>query len=162
MTKMILHSKYLQRNCNVSSRSLSDYDVVLTSYETLRNLYQRWLLNRNATHVKKDGEFACGSYHRSSLLYYTGRRSSKQDIIGNENIDIFDMRWWRVILDEAHWIKNRKTRSHRACLQLTAINRWCLTATPLQNDVDDIQSLLQFLRVEPLDKYSTWLTYVKK
>uniref|UniRef100_A0A7S4N633 Uncharacterized protein n=1 Tax=Guillardia theta TaxID=55529 RepID=A0A7S4N633_GUITH len=145
MTKMILHSKYLQRNCNVSSRSLSDYDVVLTSYETLRNLYQRWLFNRNATHAKKDG-----------------RRSSKQDIIGNQNIDIFDMRWWRVILDEAHWIKNRKTRSHRACLQLTAINRWCLTATPLQNDVDDIQSLLQFLRVEPLDKYSTWLTYVKK
>ncbi|EKX51296.1 hypothetical protein GUITHDRAFT_103211 [Guillardia theta CCMP2712] len=98
MTKMVLHSKYLQRSCNVSSRSLSDYDVVLTSYETLRNLYQRWLLNRNATHVKKDG-----------------RRSSKQDIIGNQNIDMFDMRWWR-------------------------------------NDVDDIQSLLQFLRVEPLDK----------
>ncbi|EKX31599.1 hypothetical protein GUITHDRAFT_82967 [Guillardia theta CCMP2712] len=72
------------------------------------------------------------------------------------------MRWQRVILDEARWIKNRRSTSHRACLRLTAINRWCLAATPLQNDVDDIQSLLQFLRVEPLDKYSTWLTYVKK
>ncbi|EKX47401.1 hypothetical protein GUITHDRAFT_69570, partial [Guillardia theta CCMP2712] len=73
-----------------------------------------------------------------------------------------EMRWWRVILDEAHAIKNRKTRSHKACLQLMATNRWCLTATPLQNDVDDIQSLLQFLRVEPLDTYSTWLQHVKK
>lgn len=57
MKTMVLHAKYLQRPANSSSSCrLADHDVVLTSYETLRNLHQRWLRRQNLTHVKKMGE----------------------------------------------------------------------------------------------------------
>lgn len=41
-------------------------------------------------------------------------------------------RWGRVVLDEAHLIKNKNTETARAVYALHAEHRWCLTGTPLQ------------------------------
>lgn len=62
----------------------------------------------------------------------------------------------RIVLDEAHTIRNRKTKTHRACLRLRGRFRWCLTGTPLQNHADDAQPLFAFLRAQPLDEWSVW------
>ncbi|KAJ1487065.1 SNF2 family N-terminal domain-containing protein, partial [Baffinella frigidus] len=59
--------------------------------------------------------------------------------------------WWRVVLDEAHTIRNRQTAVFQACAALPARHRWCLTATPLVNKADDVQPLVAFLGLEPLD-----------
>jgi SWI/SNF-related matrix-associated actin-dependent regulator of chromatin subfamily A3 len=61
--------------------------------------------------------------------------------------------WRRVVLDEAHEIRNRKTRSAKAVKQLSARFRWCLTGTPLQNQASDIQSLFEFLKLSPLSNH---------
>jgi len=75
---------------------------------------------------------------------------------------IFQGRWWRVVLDEAHVIKNRHSLTFRACLALQAQHRWCLTGTPLQNSADDVQPLMAFLRVAPLADHAVWQQYVGK
>ncbi|KAI8340055.1 SNF2 family N-terminal domain-containing protein [Chlamydoabsidia padenii] len=59
----------------------------------------------------------------------------------------------RVILDEAHTIKNRTTRAAKACYRINAIHRWCLTATPIQNKLEELFSLIYFLRIRP---YCDW------
>jgi hypothetical protein len=51
----------------------------------------------------------------------------------------------RVILDEAHQIRNPKTRTHKACMLLRAERRWCLTGTPMQNSASDVGALLRFV-----------------
>ncbi|KAJ2906513.1 snf2 family helicase [Zalerion maritima] len=68
----------------------------------------------------------------------------------------FGVHWWRVILDEAHSIKNRNAKSTKACYALRAEYRWCLTGTPLQNNLDELQSLICFLRVPPYDNFQEW------
>jgi DNA repair protein RAD5 len=59
---------------------------------------------------------------------------------------IHSIHWLRVVLDEAHSIKGSKTQSAKGVFHLTADRRWCLTGTPIQNKLEDIFSLLHFLR----------------
>ncbi|KAG0140768.1 hypothetical protein CROQUDRAFT_664734 [Cronartium quercuum f. sp. fusiforme G11] len=55
------------------------------------------------------------------------------------------MKFWRIILDEAHTIKNRNSQKARASCQLNATYRWCLTGTPIQNGIEDLYPLLRFI-----------------
>ncbi|KAI8573535.1 hypothetical protein RHMOL_Rhmol01G0285000 [Rhododendron molle] len=66
-----------------------------------------------------------------------------------DNGGLYSVRWFRLVLDEAHSIKSSKSQSSVAAAALTADRRWCLTGTPIQNNLEDIYSLLRFLRVEP-------------
>ncbi|KAF7874045.1 hypothetical protein EAF04_002717 [Stromatinia cepivora] len=64
---------------------------------------------------------------------------------------VYGIEWFRIVLDEAHRIRNMKTKLFRAMSQLSAKTRWCLTGTPIQNSIDDLAALVSFLRSSPLD-----------
>ncbi|KAK7517645.1 SNF2 family N-terminal domain-containing protein [Phyllosticta citriasiana] len=64
--------------------------------------------------------------------------------------------WYRVMLDEAHTIKNRNAKMTKAAYALRSHYRWCLTGTPMQNNLDELQSLIKFLRIKPYDELSRW------
>lgn len=68
----------------------------------------------------------------------------------------FGLHWYRVILDEAHTIKNRNAKATKACYELRSVYRWCLSGTPLQNNLDELQSLVKFLRIKPYDDLREW------
>ncbi|KAI1366205.1 hypothetical protein F5Y08DRAFT_302014 [Xylaria arbuscula] len=63
---------------------------------------------------------------------------------------LFRHKWRRVILDEAHIIRN-KTATSSSLMALRAISRWAVTGTPIQNSFADIGGLLRFLRFAPYD-----------
>ncbi|KAG1752062.1 SNF2 family N-terminal domain-containing protein [Suillus lakei] len=69
---------------------------------------------------------------------------------------LFRVQWFRIVLDEAHNIKNRNTKAAIACCELDGKFRWCLTGTPMQNTVDELFSLLKFLRVRPLNDWQNF------
>jgi len=54
--------------------------------------------------------------------------------------------WDLVILDEAQAIKNRESLTSEVCKRLRRRRAWALTGTPLENDVDDLASVLEFVR----------------
>lgn len=76
----------------------------------------------------------------------------------NDNVQAgcFGLHWWRVVLDEAHTIKNRNAKMTKACYALKSEYRWCLTGTPMQNNLDELQSLVRFLRIKPYDDIREW------
>ena len=78
----------------------------------------------------------------------------------DEPFGLFKCEWFRVILDEAHYIKARTTKTAKAAFALNAEYRWCLTGTPIQNKLDDLFALLQFLKVETWGEYFWWNAYV--
>jgi DNA repair protein RAD5 len=73
---------------------------------------------------------------------------------------LFSVDFFRVILDEAHTIKNRQAKTSKACYELKAKHRWVLTGTPIVNRLEDLFSLVRFLKVEPWSNFSFWKTFI--
>lgn len=53
-------------------------------------------------------------------------------------------KWNVIVLDEAHTIKNKETKTSKVAMQLEADFRLLLTGTPLQNHLSEIWNLFQF------------------
>jgi SNF2 family DNA or RNA helicase len=85
-----------------------------------------------------------------------GTLSSEHAASGKGKVGCFNIHWYRIILDEAHTIKNRNAKATQAACALNAQYRWCLTGTPLQNNLDELQSLIKFLRIKPYDELAAW------
>lgn len=60
---------------------------------------------------------------------------------------LLDIEWDRVILDEGHEIRNRKSKSHIACNALQAPIRWVVTGTPVFNSIKDFVALCAFVGI---------------
>ncbi|XP_071711412.1 DNA repair protein RAD5A [Rutidosis leptorrhynchoides] len=84
----------------------------------------------------------------------------------SENVEerggLYSVRWFRVVLDEAHTIKSSKSQISMAAATLVADCRWCLTGTPIQNNLEDIYSLIRFLRIEPWGSWAWWNKLIQK
>ena len=59
--------------------------------------------------------------------------------------------WHYLILDEAHYIKNVQSQKWQTLLTFKTHSRLLLTGTPLQNDLQELWSLLYFLMPAGLD-----------
>ncbi|PKA58989.1 Putative SWI/SNF-related matrix-associated actin-dependent regulator of chromatin subfamily A member 3-like 1 [Apostasia shenzhenica] len=73
-----------------------------------------------------------------------------------------EIEWLRVILDEAHVIKNFASQQTKAVVDLKAERRWVVTGTPIQNSSYDLFSLMAFLRFEPFSIKSYWQSLIQR
>ncbi|XP_074003194.1 transcription termination factor 2 [Numenius arquata] len=112
---------------------LSEYDVVVTTYS---------ILSKEVPTSKEEGEVPAEDHDVRS---------------GSSPCSpLLRVAWARVILDEAHNIKNPKVQTSIAVCKLRASARWAVTGTPIQNNLLDMYSLLRFLRCSPFDEYKVW------
>ncbi|KAG5871687.1 hypothetical protein JTB14_033395 [Gonioctena quinquepunctata] len=80
-------------------------------------------------------------------------------IVSNEcdnNGAIFRINWRRIVIDEAHQIRNHKSQMSEAVCKLPAKSRWALTGTPIHKEELDMYALLKFLRCSPFDDSLVW------
>lgn len=62
----------------------------------------------------------------------------------------------RVVLDEAHAIKNHVAQTSVSCRALMAKNRWAITGTPIHNRVQELYPYFKFLRVPQAGSFETF------
>lgn len=56
-----------------------------------------------------------------------------------------EQKYYYLILDEAHYIKNTKTKLYQAFLSLKAQHKLCLTGTPMENHLGEFWAQFNFL-----------------
>ncbi|KAL9711973.1 hypothetical protein Ac2012v2_005047 [Leucoagaricus gongylophorus] len=113
---------YYGSNRNFSAQDLQNYDIVITTYQTIT------------------GEFGG--------LDPEGANKKKRKM----GQALFNVKWKRIILDEGHNIRNPKTKMAMSVCALEAERRWVLSGTPIINSPRDLGSLLTFLQIcRPLD-----------
>lgn len=73
---------------------------------------------------------------------------------------LFSVKFFRLVLDEGHNIRNRMAKTTKACYALQSSRKWLLTGTPIINRLDDLYSLIKFLELEPWANISYWNTFI--
>lgn len=64
---------------------------------------------------------------------------------------MFQIKFDRVVLDEAHQARNHKSKTSEGVCLLKGKNRWALTGTPIQNKEMDLYAILKFLKCTPFN-----------
>jgi SNF2 family DNA or RNA helicase len=127
--KLFVYYGSAQKDVAVPSdteKSRRSYDVVITSYGVVVSEARRLGLLSGNQADAKRGGFILGA------------------------------KWGRIVLDEAHVIRNMRTDVSRACSLLSAECRWALSGTPIQNSIGDLFAILHFLRHEPWSEWNWW------
>jgi SNF2 family DNA or RNA helicase len=71
--------------------------------------------------------------------------------IARTDLHLSRLRWFRIVLDEAHIIKNRSTKTAKVIMGFTSQLRWGLTGTPVHNNKGDLENLFRFVKGLPSD-----------
>ncbi|KAJ3218851.1 choline dehydrogenase 7 [Dinochytrium kinnereticum] len=97
------------------------------------------------------------------LTTYEMAMSGSKDVlfaVKFDNISVSQLKpiaWRCVVLDEAHKLKNKTSKISEVLKQYKMEHRVLLTGTPLQNSVDELWSLLNFLEPEKFSSEKDFL-----
>ncbi|XP_012532592.1 transcription termination factor 2 [Monomorium pharaonis] len=131
------------------------------------SLLSQW---ENEVHSKcKRGLLSVQVYHGSNRQTLPKKLGKNDMVITTYNIlsreyktnsTLYKIKWKRVVLDEAHVVRNHKSQASEAVCGLVASKRWALTGTPIQNKELDLYSILKFLQCSPFDDLRVWKRWV--
>ena len=112
-----------------------DYDIVLTTYQVLRNELSHTDIKRRTSKFKKR---------------YIAKPSPLTSI-----------QWWRICMDEAQMVESSTAKAAEMALKLTAINKWAISGTPFVkgSGLADLYGLLLFLKVHPWGLCRAWFRH---
>ena len=125
LTCYILHGS----NRQTTWEHLKTFDVVLTTFGTLANEVKR-----------KEG---IDMAKRGNPNWRAMTKGDQLPLLGDE------CKWFRVIIDEAQCIKNKNTKAALGAASLQSLTRFCMSGTPMMNNVGELYSLIHFLRIKP-------------
>ncbi|GAB1736496.1 hypothetical protein NU219Hw_g7645t1 [Hortaea werneckii] len=155
---------YLYHGLNAKKKSqyeLSQYDVVLTTYDTVVSEWKR--LDKAHTAF---GHCASGkkdvwelTTHAQEDFWYAeclakglaNPAKPKYEVLEVSRVSapIFGVKWETVVADEAHTCRNYDSIRAMTLVDLYSNMRIAITGTPMQNSRWDLYSTIRFLRIKP-------------
>ena len=126
---------FYEKGRDISPQSLIARTFVITTYDIVRRDWDKVAINKDRR-KRKSGD---------PTMPPIGQRGP-----------LFDIRWDRIILDEANRIKTPDSAANRAVCELRGGRRWCLTGTAFNNSASDLAGLARFIDVAPYNDEGWW------
>ncbi|KAI9375763.1 SNF2 family N-terminal domain-containing protein [Aspergillus egyptiacus] len=132
--EVVRHDAHSKLDTLNVAKSLQNFQVVVTTYEEIRRSYPVFKPPKEQADVDK-------LFQQWELTF-------------EENLGpLHRIKYHRIVLDEAHMIKNRKSSVSIAVRGLTARYKWALSGTPVQNSNEEFYPLFDFLGVPQIKSY---------
>ncbi|WP_025696696.1 DEAD/DEAH box helicase, partial [Paenibacillus forsythiae] len=77
-------------------------------------------------------------------------------LAGRDSEDLASVRWSTVVLDEAQYIKNYRTKQAQSVMRLASPHRIAMTGTPVENKLGELWSIFHFLNPGYLGTYHSF------
>jgi len=152
---LFLHSfcipfAFLLHRCTLAQlRDVALMDFVIVPFEAMRqngrgawNRHKGWncvTLPRGCTGTDFDVRKNTKSNKTCSVS--TPKATWCDVLYGKNN----DRQWWRVVLDEAQMVADSSSLRSSNVADLESHSRWCVSGTPLNNNLEDFSGLLSFI-----------------
>ncbi|CCE65232.1 hypothetical protein TPHA_0K00980 [Tetrapisispora phaffii CBS 4417] len=124
-------------------KDLSKFDAVLVSYNTLAIEFKKHM---PLQYSEEDSKKLPPLPQLNALNSLKRKREYWSPFFTN------DSQFYRIILDEGQNIKNKNTQAAKACCSINSTYRWVFSGTPIQNNLDELYSLIRFLRIPPYNR----------
>ena len=136
----ILRANRAIRNCLIVAPA--------TLLNQWRGELHKWAPELHAIIVRGRSEERAWLWTAESYLKIVSYETLRSDADVGERGPLGRSRWDVVIADEAQRIKNRN-RTSEVLKRLDRVRSWALTGTPLENDEDELASIMEFVDHDP-------------
>lgn len=143
--------EYIMRGLAKKVLILTPPSLVEQWENEMRRKFNQDFVRADDPQFKKMGKEAWGHFPKVIASISMAKRQAHREVISQEYYDL-------VIIDEAHHVKNRNTQAWKF---VNAINKkyiFLLTATPVQNHLEELYNLITLLKPGQLKTYN----YFKK
>ena len=86
-----------------------------------------------------------------NMILIKDKNKDKDKDKDNQNL-LTKVKWSRLIFDEAHHLRNKRTERYASCEKIKAEMRWLISGTPIQNKRSDLYNLLQIIGQKNVNK----------
>ncbi|KAL9582605.1 MAG: hypothetical protein Q9212_003199 [Teloschistes hypoglaucus] len=118
-------------------KAMQEADVIITTYAEVRKSYPKF----------------CPP---EQIVVPEQKRAWWEQIFEERRGILHAVHWNRVVLDEAQAIKTKDSQTSIACRGLMAKHRWAVSATPIQNGIDELFPYFKLLRVQHTGDFDTF------
>jgi SNF2 family DNA or RNA helicase len=116
-----------------------------------RQAFTAWAPELRVSTVQGPAVDRAWQWQSPAHVYLVSYDTLREDTAHNSDGPARRRTWDVVVLDEAQRIKNRDADVSRLCKRLRRRRAWALTGTPLENNLDDLASILEFVAPAPDD-----------
>ncbi|NXG34821.1 SMCA1 protein, partial [Dromaius novaehollandiae] len=134
-------------------RNIPGPHMVLVPKSTLHNWmneFKRWVPSLRAVCLIGDKDARVSALLSKGIIHYLSEMKwdvcvTSYEMVIKEKSVFKKFNWRYLVIDEAHRIKNEKSKLSEIVREFKTTNRLLLTGTPLQNNLHELWALLNFL-----------------
>lgn len=108
------------------------------------NAQSRNVVKQFEFYFEKEGQAHTGAYDRQGAYKWEVLVTTYEMVLAESSM-LQAVKWQCVIVDEAHRLRNQTSRLSTQLARLNYVHLLLLTGTPIQNNIQELWTLLHFL-----------------